>query len=156
MVTIFSGGKKNAEKWCELLTFHFYFSQDDCLSPVTFFSVYYLHPQVVYQGIQLWDHCGTGHRAYFLLFRVIAERWLEINEYYRPKENSHRHLMEITGTKDIGISFTGLDAKNTSYDKSKRHKASVGTRVLTLPIINSNILLIWMLDQDRINKGRIL
>lgn len=64
--------------------------------------------------------------------------------------------MEITGTKDIGISFTGLDAKNTSYDKSKRHKASVGTRVLTLPIINSNILLIWMLDQDRINKGRIL
>lgn len=75
--------------------------------PQPFFSVYYLHHQAVYQGIQLWDHCGTGHRAYFLLFRVIAERWLEINEYYRPKENSHRHLMEITGTKDIGISFTG-------------------------------------------------
>ena len=36
-----------------------------------------------------------------------------------------------------------------------RMKASVGARVLTPPIINSSTSLIWVLEQDRVNKGRI-
>lgn len=33
--------------------------------------------------------------------------------------------------------------------------ASVGARVLIPPIINNSISLIWVLEQDRVNKGRM-